>query len=112
MTLRTHPDDTEWLIGFLSDLAYDNALPHTPQGGLCSLLVGKVNTQSLDAICEACRRWPEYSRHPSYPVPHPTECAKVAFYNTADMWSSHTEYGRARRRLCAWLSREIEEGRL
>lgn len=55
--------------------------------------------------------WPKFSGNPDYPVPHPLLTPAEAFSTYAHagmMFTTHSEYGRNRRELLAFLIEELE----
>lgn len=55
------------------------------------------------------RRWPQFSGSADFPVPHPTELARVAYSSTQNMWDRRTKYGRARWDLLEFCISELEK---
>ena len=55
------------------------------------------------------RQWPEYSGDAVFPVPAPDgSCPEVCYVRARNLWG-FDDYGRARRRLLAWLIAETSE---
>ena len=55
------------------------------------------------------RQWPEYSGDAMFPVPAPDGNCPEAYYVIAKNLWGFDDYGRARRRLLAWLIAETSE---
>ena len=57
------------------------------------------------------RQWPEYSGDAVFPVPAPDgSCPEVCYVRARNLWG-FDDYGRARRRLLAWLIAETSEAK-
>ena len=57
------------------------------------------------------RQWPEYSGDAVFPVPAPDgSCPETCYVRARNLWG-FDDYGRARRRLLAWLIAETSEAK-
>jgi hypothetical protein len=81
----------------------NGGMPEDTCRGLCGNLLDRGITTDIEPML---KKWPEYSGSPAYPI-------RDGFIEPADsygydMYSSCSEYGRARRRLALFLADELE----
>lgn len=81
-----------------------------PATGICDLLGRTLLNKGYDFSVkitkkarDLMREWPEYSGDALFPVPAPEgSCPEACYISAKDLWG-FDDYGRARRRLLAWL---------
>lgn len=81
----------------------------TTDFGICCQVKHLCDSKQLyDELRALFSRWPEFSGHPEFPVPHPDQSPSQAFHTEVDLWDRSTEYGAARWRLLDWLIEQTE----
>jgi hypothetical protein len=93
------------IIDALILLANNELQPDDSREGLCKQLFLHGGLVVLREFKEAVVEWPEYSGTPNFPVPG----GAIAYMETEDLWDPATEYGQARRRLCAWYAKYLQD---
>jgi hypothetical protein len=93
----------------------------TGQGGstgICSIVQFRLNYRIYGWLRKAlrsgiCEEWGHYSGFHEFPVPDPDvevqteKSAASAYLRCVDYWDPDSEYGRLRRSLALYLSREV-----
>ena len=87
-----------------------------PSKGICDLLSKALLSKDYNLAVELSkelrnlmRKWPEYSGDALFPVPAPDgSCPETCYVRARNLWG-FDDYGRARRRLLAWLIAETSE---
>ena len=103
------------LIAHLRGLSDGSIRPKYKGCGLCQELYllreeGVISSIDRGQVKRLTYKWPEFSGERRFPVSHPTKTPEEAYTTTRNLWSLWTTYGRARRRMCAWLADELEKG--
>lgn len=83
---------------------------YPPATGICDLTSGALRWKDYDTFIklrselkDLMRKWPEYSGDALFPVPAPDGgCPEACYLKAKTLWG-FDDYGRARRRLLAWL---------
>ena len=86
--------------------------------GICDLfskaLLGKdhnLHVKLSKELRNLMRKWPEYSGDAVFPVPASDgNCPEISYVRAKNLWG-FDDYGRARRRLLAWLIAETGEAK-
>ena len=89
-----------------------------PSTGLCDLFTKALLSKDYDLrvklskeLRNLMRQWPEYSGDAVFPVPAPDgSCPETCYVRAKTLWG-FDDYGRARRRLLAWLIAETGEAK-
>lgn len=87
-----------------------------PSTGICDLFSRVLLVEDHDLrvklskdLRNLMRQWPEYSGDAVFPVPAPDgSCPETCYVRARNLWG-FDDYGRARRRLLAWLIAETSE---
>lgn len=90
-----------------------------PSTGLCDLFTKALLSKDYELAVELSkelrnlmRKWPEYSGDAVFPVPAPDDsCPETCYVRAKTLWG-FDDYGRARRRLLAWLIAETGKPQL
>ena len=109
------------LVEHLHKLGKGEILPYYVEFGLCAELkyIGSPFTEG-SYIKSHISYWEEYSGNRNFPVAHPDIAEpEKAYQEIGNLWQPNEdstladrEYIASRLRLCLWLAKEIENGRI
>ncbi len=99
------------LSKYLRELAKDEpGVERDDEFGICVHIESCFGSNSYEAQCmmELFELWPEYSGDAAYPIKSPIESknSRAAFRDCINKYDG--KYGKARKRCCIWLARQLE----
>lgn len=109
--VKRHPSLSAAELAYTLRRLGDGSLkPYSDHKGICELLSSKFGIDGNLFVRAYSHLWSEFTGDRYYPVPHLFHSPKRAYHLTDNLWGDNY-YGDARRHLCLFLAKCLQEER-